>query len=75
MAKSVCKREKKKKNTPKTRGARQMTREEIIACLQALSRVEGATFAEQFKNKNTFISENIDYIAEKLIQLLKGLDK
>ena len=52
-----------------------MTREEIIACLQALSRVEGATFAEQFKNKNTFISENIDYITEKLIQLLKGLDK
>ena len=49
-----------------------MTRDEIIACLQALSRIEGATFAEQFKNKNTFISENIDYIAEKLIQLLKG---
>ena len=52
-----------------------MNSDEIIACLQALSRVEGATFAEQFKNKNTFISENIDYISEKLMQLLKGLDK
>lgn len=52
-----------------------MTREEIIACLQALSRVEGATFAEQFQTKNTFISDNINYITEKLIQLLEGLDR
>ena len=52
-----------------------MNRDEIIACLQALSRVEGATFVTQFQMKSTFISENIDYISEKLMQLLKGLDK
>ena len=52
-----------------------MNRDEIIACLQALSRIEGATFAAQFQTKNTFISDNISYITEKLIQLLEGLDR
>ena len=52
-----------------------MTRDEIIACLQALSRIEGATFAAQLQTKNTFISDNISYITEKLIQLLEELDK
>ena len=48
-----------------------MTKDEIIACLQALSRIEGATYDAQFKAKNSFIAENIDFIAEKLLKLLK----
>ena len=36
-----------------------------------LSRIEGATYDAQFKAKNGFIAENIDFIAEKLLKLLK----
>ena len=45
-----------------------MTKDEIIACLQALSRIEGATFDVQ---KNSFISDNIGFIAGKLLKMLE----
>ena len=47
-----------------------MTKDEIIACLQALSRIEGATF--DIKGvKATLIGDNIEFIAEKLLKMVK----
>jgi hypothetical protein len=52
-----------------------MNKDEIIACLQALSRIEGATFNEQFVDKNTFIADNLEIINKTLIKLLKENDE
>ena len=47
-----------------------MTKNEIIACLQALSRIEGATF-DISGAKASLISDNIEFVVEKLLLMLK----
>lgn len=48
-----------------------MKYDDIITCLQALSRIEGASLAAQNSEAKTLISDSIGYINSVLIKELK----
>ena len=50
-------------------------KEQAIECIKALSRIEGYTTAIEGTKRTPVLYDNIDYIMEYFMKLIKELDK